>query len=169
MLRAKPGREGEAVILRDSKKLTKRQREVSAGWIHANALAVGLGWVSPREIDKVGIVRAVGMAMERALSQIPIQFDELIIDGNYNFFPLDPRARAVVKADGSVPCVSAASIVAKVARDDYMAEMAGKYGGYGFEKHVGYGTAAHVAALNNLGVTDLHRRSYKPIRTLLAS
>lgn len=169
VLPVRPGLEGESVLLRDSKKLSKRQREASADWIHANALAVGLGWVSSREIDRVGIVRAVGMAMERALAQVTMHFEELIVDGNHNFFPFDPRARAVVKADDSVPSVSAASIIAKVARDAYMAEMGQQYDGYGFEKHVGYGTAAHIAALKSLGVCDIHRHSYKPVKALLAT
>jgi ribonuclease HII len=169
VLPVKPGLKGGRVLLRDSKKLSKRQRKASADWIHANALAVGLGWVSPREVDRVGIVRAVGMAMERALAQVTMHFEELIVDGNHNFFPFDPRARAVIKADDSVPSVSAASIIAKVARDDYMAEIARQYDGYGFEKHVGYGTAAHIAALKSLGVCDIHRRSYRPIKAFLAT
>lgn len=156
------------VLIRDSKRLSKKQRETAAEWIHERALAVGLGWVEPREIDTVGLTRAVGLAMERALAQITMYFEELIIDGNHNFFPFEPRARAVVKADDSVPAVSAASIVAKVARDNYMANLGEKYAGYGFAKHVGYGTAAHIAALKQFGVTDLHRRSYKPIMAFLS-
>jgi len=139
---------------------------MASDWIHEHALAVGLGWVEAREIDAVGLTRAVGLAMERALSQITMHFEELIIDGNHNFFPFDPRAKAVIKADDSVVCVSAASIVAKVARDNFMAELSDKYAGYGFEKHVGYGTADHISALKALGITDIHRRTYKPILAL---
>jgi ribonuclease HII len=157
------------VLIKDSKKLSKRQREKTAKWIHERALAVGLGWVEPQEIDTVGLTRAVGLAMERALAQITMHFEELIIDGNCNFFPFEPRARAEVKADDSVPAVSAASIVAKVARDNFMANLEKKYACYGFDKHVGYGTAAHIAALKRFGVCDLHRRSYKPIMALLSS
>lgn len=158
--------------LKDSKKLTKHQREKLSKQIYEEALAVGLGWVEPTEIDEIGLTKAVGLAMERALAQITANFDEIVIDGNYDFLK-DVRGRTshkvktVVKADDSVPCVSAASIVAKVARDNYMSEIADQYPGYAFEKHVGYGTAAHIAALKLLGVSNIHRLSYKPIRRFL--
>lgn len=155
------------IVLRDSKKLSAKQRETAAAWIHEHALAVGLGWVQAHEIDAVGLTRAVGMAMERALAQITMHFEELIVDGNHNFFPFDTRSKAVIQADDSVPSVSAASIIAKVARDSHMATLPEKYAGYGFDKHVGYGTAAHIAALKQFGVSDIHRRTYKPIMALL--
>jgi len=152
--------------LKDSKKLTKKQRERLAEQIQAQAVAVGLGWVKPAELDEIGLTAAVKLAMERALAQIAAEYDELIIDGNLNFFPENPRAEAVIKADDSVPAVSAASIVAKVARDNYMAQIAAEYPDYGFEKHVGYGTALHLERLKLHGVSDLHRRSFKPIQRL---
>jgi ribonuclease HII len=153
--------------LKDSKKLSKKRRESLSDQIYSEALAVGLGWVEPKEIDSVGLTRAVGLAMERAMAQITMHFEEMVIDGNHNFFPFEPRARALIKADDKVPAVSAASIVAKVARDKYMSELDGQYAGYGFDKHVGYGTAAHITALKELGVSDIHRRSYKPIMAYL--
>jgi len=155
------------VKLRDSKKLSKRQREVAAAWVRLHALALGLGWVWPAEIDEHGLTWAVRTAMERALAEIAIAYDEIIIDGNINYFAGNSKAQAVVKADDSVVAVSAASIIAKVARDSYMAELDERYAGYGFEKHVGYGTAAHVAALKALGVSDIHRLSYKPIQAFI--
>jgi len=153
--------------LRDSKKLSKKQREKLAEAVHAEALAVGIGWVTAAELDTLGITTAVKRAMERALEQIDIEFGQVIIDGNINYFPDEPRAQAVIKADDSVPAVSAASIVAKVARDTYMTALDGRYTRYEFGKHVGYGTALHMELLKQHGVSDLHRRSFKPIKRLL--
>lgn len=160
--------------LRDSKKLSKKQREKLAPLIHEQALAVGIGWVTPEELDISGITMAVKMAMERALVQLRANYGEeremfhaVIVDGNINYLPDEPLAEAVVKADDTVPAVSAASIVAKVARDQYMEQMALTHPAYGFERHVGYGTAAHIAALAAHGVTPLHRLSFAPIRKIV--
>lgn len=155
--------------LKDSKKLSKKQREKLTHDIELQAVAIGIGWVEPKEIDELGLTKAVGLAMERALAQIKVPFDEIIIDGNINYFPNDTRAKAVIKADDSVPSVSAASIVAKVARDKYMTDLAVKYPGYGFDKHVGYGTALHVAGLKLHGISDIHRVSFKPIQLLVST
>jgi ribonuclease HII len=150
--------------LKDSKKLSKKERERLAALIRVEALAVGLGWVWPGDIDKYGISISVKRAMRAALDAITVSYDEVVIDGNINTLPDEPKARCVIKADDSVPSVSAASIVAKVARDNYMAEVAKKYPEYGFEKHVGYGTTHHIAMLAAHGVTALHRKSYKPVQ-----
>lgn len=156
------------VGLRDSKKLSKKQRDAAAQWIHGNAVAIGLGWVWPKDIDAIGITASVKRAMELALAEIAASYDEVIIDGNINYFADNPKAKAIVKADDSMPSVSAASIVAKVARDSYMTNLGDAYAGYGFDKHVGYGTAVHIAALKTLGVSDIHRLNYKPIKAFLA-
>jgi len=153
--------------LKDSKKLTKKQRQSLAEAIRGEALAIGVGWVWPEAIDNGGISTAVKRAMTEALQMIEIEYDEVIIDGNINYCPEDPKARAIIRADDLYPAVSAASIIAKVARDNYMAEAATKYPGYGFEKHVGYGTALHIEQLKLRGVTDIHRLSYKPVKALL--
>lgn len=156
--------------LKDSKKLTKAQREALAWEIHTNARAVGLGWVDATELDEIGLTAAVGLAMQRALEHITLQYEEIIIDGNLNFFPNDARAKAVIKADDSVPAVSAASIVAKVARDSFMANVAHtKYPEYAFDKHVGYGTSVHQQMLKLYGATELHRKSFRPVRALMTN
>lgn len=154
--------------LKDSKKLSAKRREQLTTEIELLAEAIGLGWVWPEEIDKIGITESVRLAMERAVAQITNTFDMIIIDGNINYFPNDPRAVAIIKADDTVPSVSAASIVAKVARDNYMTEQSVLLPGYGFEKHVGYGTQLHRDALATHGVTSIHRMSYKPIQKLIS-
>lgn len=161
---------GEPIAgLKDSKKLSGRQREELAVIIHERALALGLGWVDAATIDRVGISTAVKWAMERALEQITGPYSSIVVDGHINFLAAHPKASALVRADDTVPAVSAASIIAKVARDRYMAEIAATFPGYGFEKHVGYGTALHRERLERHGVSKLHRQSFKPIRALLAA
>lgn len=152
--------------LKDSKKLTRKQREMLATQIRLHA-EIGLGWVMPVELDELGMTEAVRLAMRRALELITVGHDEIIIDGSYNFFPEHPKARAVIKADDTIPAVSAASIVAKLARDNYMTEIAGQYPDYGFPSHVGYGTTLHLERLRLHGVSDLHRQSFKPVKALL--
>lgn len=159
--------------LRDSKKLSRLQRERLDEQIRSQVKAYGVGWVSPSEIDSLGLTKAVQLAMLRAMKElhkICSAYDELIIDGNYNFFANATglhtgNVQTAVRADDTYPAVSAASIVAKVARDNYMREIAQQYPAYGFDKHVGYGTAAHLAALKRHGVTDVHRRSFRPIQS----
>lgn len=151
----------------DSKLLSKKRRDELDILIREKALAVGLGWVDAATIDSGGITRAVKRAMQQALNLIGIDYDEVIIDGSYNFLSENSKTRALVKADLTIPAVSAASIIAKVARDNYMAEIIKDYPDYGFEKHVGYGTALHMEKLKLYGVTNLHRRSFKPIKSLI--
>jgi ribonuclease HII len=153
--------------LRDSKELDKLQRRKLAARIYKKALVCGLGWVTPVEIDELGMTGATSLAMRRAVDQLARDYDEIIIDGIVNYLKDDPRAKAVVKADSSVPVVSAASIIAKVARDEYMVKVSADYPDYGFDRHVGYGTSLHQERLRLHGVSSLHRRSFKPIRVLL--
>lgn len=156
--------------LTDSKKLSKQQREKLDIEIREKAAGFGLGWVDATIIDKIGLSKALVMATKQAVEQVKTPYSEIIIDGTVNFLADTNKGQYVTtlkKADLLVPCVSAASIIAKVARDNYMTEQSKKYEGYGFEKHVGYGTAIHMAAIDKLGVTPLHRLSFKPLKKYL--
>ena len=157
------------VPLTDSKKLTEKKREELAQSILENAAATGLGWVSAQEIDALGLSESLKLATRRAVSEIKLQkvpFTEIVIDGTVNFLqgtPLERYVTVLKKADFLIKEVSAASIIAKVARDNYMKYLAETYPGYGFERHVGYGTAAHRAALEKLGPCPEHRFSFNPV------
>ena len=160
--------------LDDSKKLTKKRREVLAQLIQEQAAAYALGWVSAAELDDVGMSEALRLATRRAVEAVQqqcreqaIALTEIVIDGRVNFLAgtaLERYVTMLPKADALVPSVSAASIIAKVARDQYMAAQDVLYPGYGFAAHAGYGTAQHRAAIVTHGVTLLHRLSFKPLQ-----
>lgn len=145
----------------DSKLLTKKRREELNVQIQKNA-DIGYGWVDAAEIDAIGLSAALKLATKRALGELQVlPNEEIIIDGLINFAPMHANVRVLPKADQLVPAVSAASIAAKVARDARMAEIAKIYTDYGFEKHVGYGTALHAQAIIRCGLCNEHRRSFK--------
>lgn len=152
--------------LTDSKKLTKKRRETLDIFIRQQAAGFGLGWVSSEELDEIGLSAALRLATVRAVEQINAPYHEIIIDGTINFLKETSKGKYVTtlaKGDLLIPAISAASIIAKVARDSFMAEQDVLYPGYGFARHVGYGTAAHSQAIAKLGLTPLHRRSFAPI------
>ena len=153
--------------LTDSKKLTRKQRELLDIEIRQKALAIGLGWVEANIIDEIGLSKALVMATKQAVEQITVPYHEIIIDGLVNFLKDTNKGQYVTtmkKADLLIPCVSAASIIAKVARDNYMICQDKMYPGYGFKSHVGYGTLAHQSAIEKLGTTKLHRLSWMPLK-----
>lgn len=159
--------------LKDSKKLSAKKREFLSDLILKEAAASGLGWVSAAELDEVGISEALRLACSRAVKSVQklhVPFSQIVIDGKVNFLSgtkLSDWVTTVVKADDLVKEVSAASIIAKVARDRYMYELDSKYPGYGFSSHVGYGTAKHMAAIRELGVCPEHRKSFEPIKSMV--
>lgn len=158
--------------LTDSKKLSAKRREELYVLIKEKALATAAGWVSSAEIDEVGLSEALRLATRRAVEQIQktkVPFSEIIIDGTMNFLvgtKLEKYVSTLKKGDFLVKEISAASILAKVERDKYMAELDAVYPGYGFGKHVGYGTAAHQKAMEEFGLTPEHRRSFSPVREI---
>ena len=152
--------------LTDSKKLTEKKRNVLFDEIKEKALAWSLGRCEPAEIDELNILQATMVAMQRAVADLHIQPDYVLIDGNkVPQLPMD--AQAVVKGDLRVAEISAASIIAKVTRDREMEELDAQYPQYGFAKHKGYPTKAHFEALEVHGVIEQHRRSFKPVKRIL--
>ncbi|MBS8225406.1 ribonuclease HII [Vannielia litorea] len=151
--------------LNDSKKLTEKRRLALAEAIHATA-QVSIVHVDVEEIDRINILQAALTAMSRAVAGLATPPDHLLIDGNR--LPEGcGSAEAVVKGDGKSLSIAAASIVAKVARDALMVDLAQQHPGYGWESNAGYGTSVHLRALHQLGVTQHHRRSFAPIRNIL--
>jgi ribonuclease HII len=152
--------------LRDSKKLSEARREALADLIRERALAWSVARATVAEIDALNILQASLLAMKRAVEALSTQPAYVLVDGNRLprwRYPSEP----VVKGDDRVPAIAAASILAKVQRDRELIALDAEYPGYGFAAHKGYPTATHLAALRELGVTPVHRRSFAPVRALL--
>lgn len=153
--------------LMDSKKISEKRREVLAEEIKEKALAWAISRIDVDIIDEINILQASLRAMAISVADLQQQPDFVMIDGNKIPSELTVKSEAVVKGDDRVPCISAASIIAKVARDQEMIEMDSVYPGYGLAKHKGYPTKVHMEALQQLGVTKIHRRSFGPVRKIL--
>lgn len=152
--------------LTDSKKLSKKKREAYSLQIKQLAPLIGIGWVSAHDIDLIGIGEALKLAARRALAQCDLRsIEQIIIDGTIRLID-DPRVVTMKQADLLVPSVSAASVIAKVARDHYMSLCDEVFPGYEWASNVGYGAAAHHEAIKRLGVTPLHRMSFAPMKEM---
>lgn len=152
--------------LNDSKLLSAQARVKLDGLIRSGCIAFGIGRAEVEEIDRLNILQATFLAMQRAVSALAVAPAQVLVDGN-RCPRLAVPAQAVVGGDRSVAAISAASILAKHHRDQEMIALDAVYPGYGFAQHKGYGTAEHLAALRTLGPTPLHRRSFRPVRELL--
>lgn len=152
----------------DSKQVTARRRERLYALIRQTAVAVGMGGVSAAQIDKDGILYATRVAMRRAVSILPAQPHALLIDAVDLTADVPLPQKHLFFGDAISLSIAAASIIAKVSRDRFMARLDALYPGYNFTRHKGYGTRAHQAALDQLGVSAIHRRSYRPVAARLA-
>jgi ribonuclease HII len=150
----------------DSKALTPARREALEIEIKARAVAWGVGFASPEEIEQLNILQATALAMRRAIQALAVAPRAALVDGNYRF-QLPCEVETAVGGDGLSLSIAAASILAKTARDRVMVEMDAVYPGYGFAGHKGYNAPVHAAALKAMGPCAIHRRSWAPIRALL--
>jgi ribonuclease HII len=153
--------------LADSKQLTALRRERLYDEIRAKALCCSIAQASVEEIDQLNILQATLLAMRRAVLGLRLKPTKVLVDGN-RLPALDVLAEAIVSGDALVPCISAASILAKVTRDRMLCELHLQYPEYGFDRHKGYGTADHLRALQTHGALPVHRRSFAPVARALA-
>lgn len=152
--------------LRDSKKLSAKKRDELAEEIKEKALAWSVAAMGPEVIDKINILQATLEAMKAAVEKLPVEPDFVQVDGN-KLPKWKWLSEAIVKGDDKVEWISAASIIAKTTRDGYMCKIAELYPQYGFEHHVGYGTAEHIKALKAYGPTPIHRKTFAPVREVI--
>ncbi|OGT38963.1 MAG: ribonuclease HII [Gammaproteobacteria bacterium RIFCSPHIGHO2_12_FULL_36_30] len=154
--------------LNDSKLLTEKKREQLFVEITETCISYGIAFATVDEIDEINILQASLLAMRRAVSQLTIVPTEIWVDGNQD--PKCPfQTKLIVQGDKLIPAISAASIIAKVTRDHVMQKLDREYPGYGFAQHKGYGTKQHLEALQRLGATPIHRRSFAPVREVCMS
>lgn len=153
--------------LNDSKKLSERKRAALADLIRQNALAWCVAEASVEEIDRLNILQATLLAMQRAVAGLSVRPESALVDGN-RCPRLDTPVEAVVKGDGKIASIAAASILAKTVRDAGMLALHAQYPQYGFDRHMGYPTAAHCAALQAHGASPVHRKSFGPVAQQLS-
>ncbi len=149
-------------LLKDSKKLTKNNREVLSKYIKKNSIWA-IGKASVQEIEKINILYASLLAMKRAIKKLKKKPSLVLIDGNNLPEIKDYNLKSVIKGDQKIPSISAASIIAKVTRDKMIANLGKKFKGYNWDKNYGYGTKQHLKAIKNLGITSHHRKTFSPI------
>ena len=161
-------REGNFIFLNDSKKLSEKKREKIFRELPNCCEYYSIGEASAQEIDEIGILNADFLAMRRAIAPIILQLSEknlpykILVDGNLRIREIDKNLQMpIIKGDGRVACIAAASIFAKVHRDSLMVKFSELFPNYGFEKHKGYGTKAHLAAIEKFGDCEIHRKSFK--------
>lgn len=156
--------------IRDSKTLSAKQRAELVQIIELISIGKAIGVASEREIERHGILYATFLAMNRAIAALaPTQPDILLVDGNQKIANQACRQVAIIKGDSLCYSIAAASILAKEFRDQFMQSQIGTHPHWGFERHVGYGTADHIAAIHQHGICDLHRKNFAPIRDLIVS
>jgi ribonuclease HII len=148
----------------DSKQLTEKKREALYQEIQTKALAWSVGRAEIDEIDRLNILQATLLAMQRAIQALSVLPDEILIDGKYCPTDLPCPARAIIEGDRTIRAISAASIMAKVTRDREMLVLDKQYPQYGFAQHKGYGTKLHLKAIRQWGISPVHRRSFAPVR-----
>jgi ribonuclease HII len=153
--------------VKDSKKLNSQKRDILYKKIKKNLL-VGIGICPEETIDRINILQGTFLAMKRALTDLKERPDYLLVDGNFKIPNLSIIQKAEPKADELIPLVSAASIIAKVTRDKIICKLAKKYPQYGFQQHKGYGTQRHLVALKKYGPCPIHRKSFQPIKKMIA-
>jgi ribonuclease HII len=154
--------------LNDSKQLTEERRDVLAARIKERAIAWSIGWATSEEIDAVNIRQANFLAMRRAFEGLSVKPTHALVDGN-DPPPIHAKVTCIIGGDALEACISAASILAKTARDAAMVEFCAQYPGYGFSQHKGYSVAAHLEALKRLGPSPIHRRSFRPVREAMGN
>lgn len=147
----------------DSKKLTPKKREILFDKIKSQALSYGIGIVDSTTIDKINILQATFLAMKQALNELKITPELVLVDGNHKIPGLEIKQEAIVSGDAKSQSIACASILAKVTRDKIMDEYAKQYPQYLFEKHKGYGTKAHIEAINKFGACSIHRKTFAPL------